>query len=164
MQACPNPVSLNIQSTVKPGDISPLLQLPTSCVSLSVGGRAFDDTAAAVVAQPTHLTELKWFSSPGLTDAGLEQLTALTGLHSVNMDGMPGLSEGVSVPSARLVFQNEQPAARMIDISSEVSHCQLPVGLRVTSTFGKHKGTASVCSIATAVAMCNMPYECVCGW
>lgn len=123
MQACPNLVSLNVQSTVKPGDISPLLQLPTSCVSLSVGGRAFYDAAAAVVAQLTQLTKLKWLSSPGLTDAGLEQLTALTALRSLHMDGMPGLSDAVSLPSTRLVFQDEQPAARMVSFSSEVRRC-----------------------------------------
>lgn len=31
-------------------DASPLLQLPESCTSLSIGGAAFSDAAAAVVA------------------------------------------------------------------------------------------------------------------
>jgi hypothetical protein len=61
-------------------DVSVLLQLPVACRSLAVGGRVFDDHAAAVIAQLTQLTYLEWKHSPGLTDAGRQLLTALTSL------------------------------------------------------------------------------------
>jgi hypothetical protein len=44
----------------------------------------------------TQLSDLEWYGSEGLTDAGLEQLTALTGLSSLHMFDMPGLSPVVS--------------------------------------------------------------------
>lgn len=54
-----------------------LLQLPESCTSLLVGGIAFNDDAAPVVAQLTHLEYLCWHHAPRFTDAGLEQLMPL---------------------------------------------------------------------------------------
>mgnify|MGYP001806946453 CR=1 FL=1 len=66
-------------------DVSPLLQLPPSCVSLKVGGPSFGDTAAGVVCQLGQLRELLWYYSEGLTDRGVEKLTVLTGLQELDM-------------------------------------------------------------------------------
>lgn len=88
---CPGLRDLNITGVMRPGaDVSGLLQLPTSCTTLNIGGAAFTDAAAPVLAQLTHLEYLSWCSSEGLTDAGFEQLTALTG---VNRYGNCGLSD-----------------------------------------------------------------------
>jgi hypothetical protein len=90
--ACPALRSLHICSTLKPGDLTPLLQLPQSVTTLCVGGVAFDDAAATVVAQLTHLGSLGWDVSLGLTDVGLQQLTALQGLTYLHMFANDSLS------------------------------------------------------------------------
>jgi hypothetical protein len=54
-----------------------LLQLPQTCTSLDVGGAAFSDDAAPLLAQLTQLRELSWTHSPGFTEAGLEQLVGM---------------------------------------------------------------------------------------
>jgi hypothetical protein len=60
VKACPQLQALSIINTVQPGaDLSPLLQLPKSCVSLSVAGVAFTNAAASVVSQLTQLQELE---------------------------------------------------------------------------------------------------------
>lgn len=80
ISCCPGLQDLDITGAIKPGaDVSALLQLPTSCTSLNIGGAAFTDTAAPVLAQLTHLKYMSWCNSD-LTDTGLEQLTALTSL------------------------------------------------------------------------------------
>lgn len=80
-KGCPGLQWLDIASLVQPGaDLSGLLQLAPGCKSLLVGGAGFADAAAPVLAQLTQLDYLAWSFSPKLTDAGLEQLTALTGL------------------------------------------------------------------------------------
>lgn len=58
-------------------DLSVLLQLPEGCNSLLVGGIAFTDNAAPVLAQLTQLDYLCLHNSPEFTDAGLEQLMPL---------------------------------------------------------------------------------------
>jgi hypothetical protein len=58
-------------------DLSGLLELPQSLDSICVGGNAFGDAAAPVLAQLTQLNSLSLGYSPGFTDAGLEQLTNL---------------------------------------------------------------------------------------
>lgn len=86
LSTCPALESLDVGGALtSPTAVAPLLQLPTSCASLTVGGQAFDDTAAAVVAQLTQLTSLAW-AYADLTDAGLEQLTSLTRLSSLLVD------------------------------------------------------------------------------
>lgn len=90
--ACPALRSLHICSTLKPGRLTPLLRLPRSVTSLCVGGAAFGDAAAAVVAQLTHLGSLGWDVSPGFTDVGLQQLTALQGLTHLRMFANDSLS------------------------------------------------------------------------
>ena len=57
-------------------DLSGLLQLPTSLNCLWIGGEAFGDVAAPVLAQLTQLDSFLSYT-PGFTDAGLEQLTNL---------------------------------------------------------------------------------------
>lgn len=70
----------------------------TSLTSLSVGGLACGDAAAAAVAQLTRLRSLhwrpatplgQWLPSAGVivTVSGLEQLTALRGLTALQLDG-----------------------------------------------------------------------------
>lgn len=78
INCCPQLWYLDISSSVEPdADLLVLLQLPESCTSLLVGGAAFTDAVAPVVAQMTQLKFVAWSWSPGLTDAGLEQLVRL---------------------------------------------------------------------------------------
>jgi hypothetical protein len=58
-------------------DLSGLLELPQSLDSLWVGGEAFEDAAAPVLARLTQLESLYLSFTPMFTDAGLEQLTEL---------------------------------------------------------------------------------------
>lgn len=77
-KSCPGLQWLDIGNAVQPGtDLSVLLQLPESCTLLVVGGEAFTNDAAPVVAQLTWLEYLCWNHSPGFTDAGLQQLLPL---------------------------------------------------------------------------------------
>jgi hypothetical protein len=77
---CPSLRTLHIEGLLEPGaSASALLQL-TECRSLSVGGRAFNNPAAGVVAQMTQLTSLTWWCSQGFDSVGSSQLTALTNL------------------------------------------------------------------------------------
>jgi hypothetical protein len=70
--ACPGLSSLDITDLLEPDtDIEVLLELPTTCCSLRVGGDSLDDDAAGVIAKLTHLTCLHWNNSPDLTDAGV---------------------------------------------------------------------------------------------
>lgn len=73
-------------------DVTALLQLPASCQSLRVGGVGFGDAAAAVLAQLTQLQSLCW-GAPLLTDVGLQELTALTGLQHLLVCNCESLSE-----------------------------------------------------------------------
>jgi hypothetical protein len=66
-------------------DVSPLLQLPRSCKHLVVSGAAFTDTAVAtVLVQLTQLTCLELTSAP-LTCVGLDSLSALTKLKTLDL-------------------------------------------------------------------------------
>lgn len=85
-ECCPSLEALDLYCVVRNGaDLSALLQLPDSCVSLGVGGGAFDDAAAGVVAQMTQLTQLTFMEAPSLTDTGVQQLTALKGLRKLRV-------------------------------------------------------------------------------
>ena len=55
-------------------DVSGLLQLPDSCTSLLLGGSAFGDAAASVLAQLRQLEYLCVHNASGFSDAGLLQL------------------------------------------------------------------------------------------
>jgi hypothetical protein len=99
--ACPALVSVSIRNTLRPGHLSPLLQLPATVENLEVGGEAWDDAAAGVLG---HLTQLRslfgegpsnvgsdgWVG--GLIDVGLLELTALQGLTRLHIFSTPGLS------------------------------------------------------------------------
>lgn len=86
--ACPALESLSVAYMLYDGaDLSSLLQLPPSCSSLSVGGHAWDDTAAAYISQHTQLTSLTWRDSPELTDDGFTQLKALVELRELTVEG-----------------------------------------------------------------------------
>lgn len=91
--SCSELQQLSIAGAVYPGDMSGLLQLPASCTELCIGGRAMSNAVVPVVRQLTQLHELQWFDSPGLTDVGVEQLTALTGLRVLDVRQCNGLSE-----------------------------------------------------------------------
>lgn len=97
VSACPSLCTLDISGCVAAGpggdgDVSALLQLAGSCSKLVVGGPAFDDAAAAVVCQLTQLTGLEWHNAPSLSDAGLDQLTALQGLYKLFLRKCDGVS------------------------------------------------------------------------
>jgi hypothetical protein len=100
IRACPAICSLDIENAMSPfAEDSAvasrqqledaLLQLPASCCTLSVGGEPFDDAVAAVIAQLSQLTSLYWRFADGLTDAGLERLTALQGLQLLSLQECP---------------------------------------------------------------------------
>jgi hypothetical protein len=80
--ACPRLQSLHIKGSLKAGKPTDALLQLKECHTLSVGGvaHAFDDRAAAVVAQMTQLTHLSWCCSRGFTSMGLQLMTALTNL------------------------------------------------------------------------------------
>jgi hypothetical protein len=94
--ACPSLAELNIHDAMQQTDegVTPLLHLSTSVTSLSVGGAAFDNEAAAIVGQLTQLRELQWRVSPDLTDSGLQHLTALQQLDDLCIHAT-GLSDEV---------------------------------------------------------------------
>lgn len=77
ISACPGLQGLNISRAVKPGaELSALLQLPSSCTQLSVGGEAFGDAAVPMIAKLTQLKTLSWCRK-NLTAAGAQQLEAI---------------------------------------------------------------------------------------
>lgn len=96
-RCCPNLQQLKITGAWgSDADATALLQLPASCTELEVGGPAFTDAAAAVVAQLTHLQRLSLHdAAAGLTDIGLLGLTSLRGLSSLAVCYCKGLSEEV---------------------------------------------------------------------
>jgi len=83
--ACPALQNLGVPHALGPDAVPALLDLPESCGTLYIGGGAVDDAAAAVVAQLTQLRLLDVLESPSLSDAGLEQLTALRGLTELHL-------------------------------------------------------------------------------
>lgn len=86
--ACPGLNTLQLMRVVQPGaTFASFQRLPESFSSLSVGGQAFGDAAAVAVVQLTQLRALKWSRSPGFSDVGFQQLTALTGLTWLYCDG-----------------------------------------------------------------------------
>jgi hypothetical protein len=90
--SCPELRVLDIRGVVNPGDMSGLLQLPPSCTELCIGGPPMGNAQASVVRQLTHLRVFRWWNSPGLTDVGVEQLTALTRLTTLEIRRCEGLS------------------------------------------------------------------------
>jgi hypothetical protein len=86
--ACPGLQQLELVGVVRPGaSFSGLQQLTDSLSSLSVGGVAFDDAAAAEVAGLKQLQSLSVEHTPEFTAEGLECLTALTGLTRLHYRG-----------------------------------------------------------------------------
>jgi len=84
-RCCSGLCDLTLIGCVQPGsDVSGLLELP-ACRKLAVGGAAFGDEQVAVIAQLSALTGLCWVNSPGLSDAGLAQLTALKRLKGLSV-------------------------------------------------------------------------------
>jgi hypothetical protein len=103
IDACPALCELDITGILQAGpDVAVLRRLPSTCCCLSVGGAAFGDSAASVIAQVTQLTALTWSFSDNLADGGL-QLTGLRQLQSLTLCDSPldmdddievGLKEG----------------------------------------------------------------------
>jgi hypothetical protein len=61
IDACPALQFLDMTNTLhEPATVPELLRLPQCCNTLCVGGRAFSDEAAHIVAQLTQLTRLRW--------------------------------------------------------------------------------------------------------
>lgn len=75
------------------GVVSGLAALP-HLTQLCIGGDAFDDTAAAVVAKVTTLRDLQLISAP-VTTAGLQELTALRGLTLLLLEDLPDVGKGL---------------------------------------------------------------------
>jgi hypothetical protein len=113
VRACPGLECLSLTCAVAAdADISTLLKLPQQCQHLAVGGQAFGDKAAGVVAQMTQLKSLEWAHSPGLTYAGLAQLTALHALDGLLTDynsQCVTLSLGLSQKAGGQVRSNQLP-------------------------------------------------------
>lgn len=88
--SCPSLQSLHIKGSLKAGKPTDALLQLHECHTLSVGGvaLAFNNHAAAVVAQMTQLTHLSWCCSRGFTSMGLELMTRLTNLQRLVMTPM----------------------------------------------------------------------------
>lgn len=86
VSSCPSLDSLCIANDiVEPGaDLSPL-KLASGLRLLSIGGDAFTDATAPLIAQLTQLTRLQWSHTPGLTQQGVGHLTALQGLKELSV-------------------------------------------------------------------------------
>jgi hypothetical protein len=91
---CPGLRQLNLLCAVRSGaDFLPLLSLRPQVDSLLVGGVAFDDAAAGIVAQLTALTKLEWQLSKHLTQGGLGLLhEGLRGLRKLYIGSFGGLA------------------------------------------------------------------------
>lgn len=90
LSACPSLSSLDVRHALQPGDPSDsawrsLLQLPTSCKSLTVAGSAGRPAAAAVLSRLTQLTRLLWGGSKGVLMRGLLRLTNLIRLRELEL-------------------------------------------------------------------------------
>ena len=70
-----------------------LILISFFCSFFQVGGEAWDDTAAGVVRHLTQLRSIFWEGSEGLTDTGLQELTALQGLTILHVFANPGVSK-----------------------------------------------------------------------
>lgn len=68
--------------------VAAFTQLMPTLTHLSVGGRAFDNTAARLVAQLTTLQALEWSYSM-ITSSALRRLTSLTNLDSLEIRDSP---------------------------------------------------------------------------
>lgn len=100
ISCCPNLQDLDIRAVLsEESDFSVLLQLPQSCTHLEIGGWGLTDAAAPVVAQLTQLQHLVWSCSPGLTDSGLVQLTALELLTHLKFSDCKSLSKELETKS-----------------------------------------------------------------
>jgi hypothetical protein len=100
VSACPALRHLDISGVLAEGvGLKPLLQLPSTCASLTLSGSAVGDDAAGVVAQLTQLTFLGWSKSP-LTDEGLQLLTALQALQTFRIQDLASLSSIVVPPDS----------------------------------------------------------------
>jgi hypothetical protein len=128
--SCPGLQSLSIQGLLKPGaDTSPLLLL-TECRSLSVGGRAFDNYAAGVVAQMAQLTSLNWWCAQGLDSLGVQKLTALKNLRELKLVPiMKKYSEDVLHVDA----YNEDPCSSLQPTTEMDPYLMTMLGLSSTS-------------------------------
>jgi hypothetical protein len=95
VSSCPELQLLDITGAVHPGDMamSGLLQLPSSCTQLCIGGLALCDAKVPVLQQLSYLKVLRIWYSPVLTGVGLEQLTALTCLSALEVGRCSALSE-----------------------------------------------------------------------
>lgn len=121
---CPSLQHLNITNALEPGaDVSMLLQLPASCTSLDIGGAAFTDAAAPVLAQLTQLRELAWTDSPGVSDQGIKQLTALRRLDTLLLMECSGLRETLLPRETRgQAVHSFQTASTCLETSREEVH------------------------------------------
>lgn len=119
--ACPALRSLGIVGVLAADvDASVLLELPSTCRSLAVGGQAFGDKAAGVIAQLTQLTYLRWENSPGLTTAGLQWMTTLWLLQTLCLQG----NDRLTVISAAFFYEeyNIKYQQLQLEAGSKVRH------------------------------------------
>jgi hypothetical protein len=113
-ESCPGLTELTLSGVVSLSvSLAPLLALQPSLQALSVAGAAFGDGAAGVIAQLTGLRSLEW-SNGTLTDSGLRQLTALTGLTRLRVKSCKGVSNEILPPdewykASQLVLEATSP-------------------------------------------------------
>jgi aspartate 1-decarboxylase len=90
-----------------------------------VEGSAFDDTAAATVAQLQHLQRLEWSDGHYLSDGGLLQLAELTNLRRIRMWNCRDLSHAILAQPSSSPACPHGAAARMAPDKDYLTTSQL---------------------------------------
>lgn len=156
ISACPSLHSLDITCALQPGGVDTLLQLPSTCCSLAVGGPCFDDAAAATLIQLTQLTDLSWSSSP-VTDAGLDHLTALSCLQRLCLEEDHGLSQALIGYDGYMDEPYELVASSKLRTKTRSPACNAPLKVRLTATsFLCRTNVALASSSNSTLYLCSM--------
>jgi len=127
--ACPVLERLNVTNALQPGEERGLLMLPARCTHLSIGGNATEDSSVSVVTQLTQLCSLTWQNSLDLTDLGLEQLTALRALTSLDIRESLGLSKqlvGSATGTAPALLRERQKMGFTLTTQASLHWCAGP--------------------------------------
>lgn len=118
--SCRGLTSLLLHNVLGPGILS--ANLPPLCASLSIGGEAIDDAAAAVLCNNTQLRHLGIWGAPALTNAGLEHVTRLANLEFVGIFGWDGRTPEVVPPGQGYLYKGEEGYNFLqLAVSDEVS-------------------------------------------
>lgn len=125
-ESCPGLRQLKLGQVLKASDGSSLACLPGSLRTLIVAGPAMGQAAAKAVKKLMQLQCLDWSDSP-LTDAGLRQLTALTGLSRLRVARCPKLTVRVVPKWGEYSWRHFPPSKGFLESSEAVSdlvNCQ----------------------------------------